>query len=89
MLQLAFSKVMVNNLDNKSVLYSANLWSRYNGLGAQKLSQKFARHSTQKVRFYYSTDKIISFVLSLFRVVYLRRLVLNQVWYPKEKDRFY
>ena len=37
--------------------------------------------------FFYQTDKLISFVLSLLKVGHLTRLLLSQVWYGQRKPR--
>ena len=71
----------------QSVSYPGNFWSQYTGLGAQKMSPKNRAVLHQEVSFFYQTDNLISFVLSLLKVGHLTRLLLSQVWYDRRKPR--
>ena len=64
----------------QSVPYPGNFWSRYTGVGAQKIEQ----YSTQKFLF---IRQINSFLLSVLKVGHLTRLLLSQLWYGRRKPR--
>ena len=70
----------------QSVLFPGKFWSRYTGLGAQKMSPKNRAVLHPEV-FFYQTDKLNSFVLSLLKVGHLTHLLLSQVWYGRRKPQ--